>query len=97
VSETAPNQTLTPSKYLGAPLEVSEPDVFGALAVYPIWGPTLRQPYVSFAQHRDAGVQIKELEGGASVNDLFVINPTDTPVLLLEGEEVLGAQAEPHL
>lgn len=35
---------------------------------------------------------IKELGHGASVNDLFVTNPTDRAVLLYEGEEVLGAQ-----
>jgi hypothetical protein len=32
------------------------------------------------------------LAGGASVNDLLVLNPTDVDVLLYEGEEVLGAQ-----
>ncbi len=37
-------------------------------------------------------MSVGELEGGASVNDLFVHNPTDKPVLLFEGEEVLGAQ-----
>ena len=89
---SASNQTATASDYLAEPLQVGEPDVFGALAVYPVWGPASRQSYVSFAQGRDAGVQIKELEGGASVNDLVVINPTKTPVLLLGGEEVLGAQ-----
>ena len=35
---------------------------------------------------------VKELEDGASVNDLVVANPTDATVLLYEGEEVLGAQ-----
>ena len=87
---SASNQT--PTDYLAEPLKVGEPDVFGALAVYPVWGPAPQQSYVSFAQGRDAGVQIKELEAGASVNDLVVINPTETPVLLLGGEEVLGAQ-----
>ncbi len=37
-------------------------------------------------------MSVGELEGGASVNDLFVHNPADKPVLLFEGEEVLGAQ-----
>jgi hypothetical protein len=90
VSETAP--TLTTSDYLSEPLHVGEPDVLQSLAVFPIFGPAPVQPYVSFAQGRDAGVAIKELEGSASVNDLIVINPTATPVLLFEGEEVLGAQ-----
>ena len=37
-------------------------------------------------------MSVGELEGGASVNDLLVNNPADKPVLLFEGEEVLGAQ-----
>lgn len=47
---------------------------------------------MSFAQGCAAGASVKELEGGASVNDLLVLNPTDDAVLLYEGEEVLGAQ-----
>ena len=84
--------TLTASDYLSEPLRASEPDVVGSLAVYPIFGPGPQQPYVSFAQGREQGVAIKELESGASVNDLLVMNPTHTPVLLFEGEEVIGAQ-----
>jgi hypothetical protein len=37
-------------------------------------------------------VKLTELPGGASVRDLVVENPTSLPVLLFEGEEVLGAQ-----
>jgi hypothetical protein len=32
------------------------------------------------------------MPGGGSVNDLIVVNPTGCPVLVYEGEEVLGAQ-----
>jgi hypothetical protein len=92
VSETASSPTLTASDYLAEPLTVGSPDVFGGLAVYPVRGPAPDQPYISFAQGREAGVALKELEGGASVNDLLIRNPTDYPVLLFEGEEVLGAQ-----
>ena len=48
--------------------------------------------YVAFAEACGRGVTIKELPGGASVNDLIVHNPTELTVLLYEGEEVLGAQ-----
>ena len=48
--------------------------------------------YVSFAEAVQQGATVKELGGGASVNDLVVHNPLDVPVLLYEGEEVLGAQ-----
>ncbi len=52
-------------------------------------GPEPKLEYVSFAQGGAAGVSIKELEHGASVNDLLVLNPTDNAVLLYEGEEVV--------
>lgn len=78
--------------YLAEPLRVGEPDVSGPLAVFPIFGPEPRQVYVSFAQAREHGVRIGELDAGASVNDLMVENPTQTLVLLFDGEEVLGAQ-----
>jgi hypothetical protein len=78
--------------YLAASLIVGEPDVAGPLAVFPLFGSSGRFEYQSFAQAIAHGVTIKELPGGASVNDLVVNNPTELPVLLFEGEEVLGAQ-----
>jgi len=78
--------------HLAEPLSVGDPDVHGPLAVFPLFGPPPRLEYLPFAQAAALGVSIKELEGGASVNDLIVINPLDKPVLLYEGEEVLGAQ-----
>ena len=88
------NPVNTPSlhEYLFKPLRLGDPDVHGPLAVFPVFGPDPKLEYVSFAQGGTAGVSIKELEHGASVNDLFVLNPTDNAVLLYEGEEVLGAQ-----
>jgi hypothetical protein len=78
--------------FLAEPLRVGEPDIAGPLAVFPIFGPEPRAGYQSFAQARKHGVHLGELEGGASVNDLAIENPTPTPVLLFDGEEVLGAQ-----
>ncbi|MDQ3608105.1 MAG: hypothetical protein M3459_04270, partial [Actinomycetota bacterium] len=78
--------------HLAEPLRLGDPDVHGPLAVFPLFGPAPRLSYVSFAQGCAAGASVKELEGGASVNDLLVLNPTDHAVLLYEGEEVLGAQ-----
>ena len=82
----------TLNAYLEAPLVVGDPDVTGPLAVFPLFGPLARFEYQSFAQGRAHGVSVKELPDGASVNDLVVHNPTGLPVLLFEGEEVLGAQ-----
>ena len=89
---THPTSTPSLHEHLSAPLRLGEPDVHGPLAVFPLFGPEPRLAYVSFAQGRAAGVSIKELEHGASVNDLLVLNPTDYAVLLYEGEEILGAQ-----
>jgi hypothetical protein len=82
----------TIGSYLNEPLTVGEPDVSGPLAVFPIFGAGATQHFVSFAQGREAGaVTIKEV-GSASVRDLTVANAGDVPVLLYEGEEVLGGQ-----
>jgi hypothetical protein len=87
--ETAvPNLTA----YLDEPLQVGDPDVSGPLAVFPLFGLEARLDYQSFAEGCAHGVTIKEVGDGASVRDLVVTNPTSLPVLLFEGEEVLGAQ-----
>ncbi len=89
ISDTAPTQSL--STHLSAPIEVGEPDASGPLAVYPLFGPPPALAYAAFAQAHES-VAITELEGGASVNDLLVHNQGSQPVLLYEGEEILGAQ-----
>ena len=73
-------------------LTLGEPQVAGPLAVFPVFGPAPRLGYRSFAQAVALGALVKELRGGASVNDLVLGNPTDLPLLVYEGEEVLGAQ-----
>lgn len=82
----------TLADFLAAPLRVGEPDVHGPLAVFPLFGPPPVAGYVAFAEGVARGLLVKELEGGASVGDLVVLNPTEVDVLLYEGEEVLGAQ-----
>jgi hypothetical protein len=82
----------TLSDFLAEPLLVGAPDVHGPLAVFPLFGPPPALEYVAFADGCARGLVVKELDGGASVNDLMVVNPTDVAVLLYEGEEVLGAQ-----
>jgi hypothetical protein len=90
---TATDPTLpTLDDHLAAPLRVGDPDVHGALAVFPLFGPPPRVEYVAFADGCARGLTVKEMEGGASVNDLVVLNATDVAMLLYEGEEVLGAQ-----
>jgi hypothetical protein len=73
-------------------LRVGDPDVAGPLAVFPLFGAAPRLEYVSYAEGASRGVSITELPGGASVNDVLVVNPLDVGVLFYEGEEILGAQ-----
>jgi len=78
--------TLTPS------LTLADPQVCGPLAVFPILGPEPRLAYRTLARAVAAGAIVKELDGEAVVNDLLVDNVTDQPLLIYDGEEVLGAQ-----
>ena len=77
---------------LTQPLTLGEPQVAGPLAVFPVLGPEPRLVYRSFAQAVEHGAFVKELDSGAAVGDLLVANPTELPLLVYEGEEVLGAQ-----
>jgi hypothetical protein len=78
--------TLTQTHSLG------EPQVAGPLAVFPVFGPPALLDYRAFIQAVEFGALVKELESGAAVSRLVVANPTDLPLLIYEGEEVLGAQ-----
>jgi hypothetical protein len=89
---TAPALSPTARTYLDTPLTLGDPDVAGPLAVFPLYGPSPRLAYRSLAQAVPLGAAVGELPGHASVNDLVVTNPTDAPVLIYEGEQVLGAQ-----
>jgi hypothetical protein len=57
-----------------------------------VFGPAPALTYLAYAQAVGLGAAVRELPGGASVNDLLVSNPTELPLLLYEGEELLGAQ-----
>jgi hypothetical protein len=71
---------------------VGKPAVAGPLAVFPLFGPAPGLAYRSLAQAAPLGATVTETPGGGSVNDLLATNPTGLPLLLYEGEEVLGAQ-----
>ncbi len=88
----APQSLQTLRDVLGGPIEIGAPDVSGPLAVFPLFGPPAGFDYTSFSRAHAAGeVRVSEMSGGASVNDLAVEN-RGKPVLLYEGEELLGAQ-----
>lgn len=86
--DPAPMDTLTTLLTLG------KPQVVGPLAVFPIFGPTPSLNYRAFCDAISHGAFVKELDQGASVNHLLVANPTDTALLLYEGEQVVGAQQD---
>ena len=75
-----------------ASLHLGAPHVAGPLAVFPVFGPAPVLEYRAFAYAIALGAFVKELDEGASVGDLLVANLTDQPLLIFEGEEVLGAQ-----
>jgi hypothetical protein len=83
---------LTPAAHRRAAYTLGEPQVAGPLAVFPVIGPPARLAYRAFVQAAELGACVKELETGAVVSRLAVENPTDLPLLVYEGEEVLGAQ-----
>lgn len=76
------------------PLTLGAPQVVGPLAVFPVFGPPPRFAYRAYASAVEHGAFAGELEGGASVNRLRVVNPTDRALLLYEGEQLAGAQQD---
>jgi hypothetical protein len=65
----------------------------GGLAVAPLFPRrTPVAPYATLDEALPLGLRIGELEGGASVTQLLLHNPTPLQVLLYDGEELLGAK-----
>jgi hypothetical protein len=87
-----PMNALPQAARSGAAYTLGEPQPAGPLAVYPVFGPPARFAYRAFVQAAELGAVVKELDSGAAVRALLVDNRTDLPLLVYEGEEVLGAQ-----
>ena len=86
VADVEPLQELLHSIEPGAPL------VHGALTVIPLLTPSSEE--VDWVTLDEAGddVVVTEAAGGASVPTLQVNNAGDRPLLLLDGEELIGAK-----
>ncbi len=82
----------TIGELLTEPLRIGEPASSGPITVFPIFSGEPAFAYTSLADGLSHGLKVGEVAAGASVNDLTVVNPTPMPVMLYEGEEVLGAQ-----
>ena len=90
VADVEPLQELLHSIEPGAPL------VHGALTVIPLLTPSSEE--VDWVTLDEAGddVVVTEAAGGASVPTLQVSNAGDRPLLLLEGEELIGEPCPEH-
>ena len=86
IADVEPLQELLHSIEPGAPL------VHGALTVIPLLTPSSQE--VDWVTLEEAGddVVVTEAAGGASVPTLQVNNAGDRPLLLLDGEELIGAK-----
>jgi hypothetical protein len=77
-----------------ADLELGEPKVSGSLTMYPLLTRQSNMPgYVTLDQALEAGIgRVEEVSEGGSVPELLFRNDGDTPILLLDGEELVGAK-----
>lgn len=75
-------------------LIVKEPLVRGPLALYPLWSVApAAPPYVTGPEAERLGVlRVGEKPGGATVPELTVHNTGTRPLLLIEGETLVGAK-----
>jgi hypothetical protein len=71
---------------------LGEPAIAGTLALWPILGPEPGLRYRSLGQATAHGAFVAELGDGGNVNEVLVANASDLPLLLYEGELILGAQ-----
>lgn len=79
------------AKTLGNVL-AGEPVAHGALTMIPILAPLLGEPVWLTLAEAGERVRITEVSEAGSVPDLEVTNAADQPLLLLDGEELVGAK-----
>jgi hypothetical protein len=70
----------------------AEPVTHGALAVIPLLAPNLDAPDWLTLEETGDRVRVTEVSEAGSVPFLKVVNEADQPVLLLDGEELIGAK-----
>jgi hypothetical protein len=77
---------------LFASVLTAEPVIHGALAVIPLLAPNLDDPDWLTLEEAGDRVRITEVSEAGSVPFLKVANAADRPLLLLDGEELIGAK-----
>jgi len=75
-----------------ATILTGEPVTHGALAVIPLLAPNLDDPDWLTLEEAGARARVTEVSEADSVPFLQVPNGADRPLLLLDGEELLGAK-----
>ncbi len=73
-------------------LRLGAPQVAGPLAVYPVMGYEPRLRYQGIAEAVKQGAFMSEVDEHGDVNQVLVCNATKRPLLLYEGELILGAR-----
>ena len=76
-------------------LSIAEPTFRGGLTVFPLTATEDRRTldYLRLAEGLEEGlVSVREVSEGGSVPDLAVENRADLPVLIVDGEELVGAK-----
>lgn len=75
-------------------LHLGQPQIFRNLAAIPLLNPLAQPPgYVTLAKALTNGsARITEVSEGGSVPELLLDNTGDQPVLILDGEELIGAK-----
>src|SRR5213594_2067888 len=84
--------SVAPISSLLETLEVGEPLSHGALTVIPLLAPKEVEPDWLTLAEAGAAVTITEVSADGEVTSLSLVNDADRPVLLLDGEELIGAK-----
>jgi len=78
---------------LAVPFTFGTPQRFESLWLVPLFAAgEPRAEYVGLDGAADGGLVVREVDDEGAVNSLVVENPLDLPVLLYEGEELVGAK-----
>jgi hypothetical protein len=73
---------------------VARKQVYQNLTIFPLLGGSIKKPgYLTLEQALEKGcLTVTEIDEGGSVPELLVVNTGTDPVMLVEGEELIGAK-----
>ena len=93
MSDPARKDPLDSIRSVLAGIRIGDPDCFGGLTVFPLTAPIqARFPYLLLEEELRTGqVTVREVNEHGSVPELALVNRSKSPVLIVDGEELLGA------